>query len=44
MILKPVLRAPFYELVEWATLEGERLSLTSQGARFDLGLVEGIEG
>jgi hypothetical protein len=39
-----ILRAPFYELVEWANLEGERLSLTSQGASFDLGLVEGIEG
>jgi len=38
-----VLRAPFYELVEWADLDGERLSLVSQGMVFDLGSVEGIQ-
>ena len=32
-----ILRAPFFELVEWARLDGEKLVLDSGGAAFDLG-------
>lgn len=37
-----ILRAPFYELVDWADLKDDRLILSSGGMVFDLGAVEGL--
>lgn len=35
-----ILRAPFYEIVDWAQVREGRLNVSSQGAAFDLGAAE----
>jgi hypothetical protein len=37
-----LLRAPFYELVDWAEVQDDRLILQSGSMAFDLGTIEGL--